>query len=354
MLLLPDSLVVPPRIPLAHTPTPFRPLDRLSQLFAGPRIWLKCDDMSGSVLSGNKVRKLEYLAADALSRGCERLITCGGLQSNHCRATAAVAASLGLSCHLVLRGSTALLERAEPYTVAELGAAAYEGNLLLDRLFSAQISVYSPAYYARNIDRILEQTAQQYQRDEGQESCVIPVGGSNPLGLWAYIHAAVELEADFAAQGIDPSVIVCATGSGGTQGGLSLGFHLLGGRRVVSGMAVCDSEAYFQDKIRADVRAWQGEFAADYSSDLASTLRLEVNDRYIGPGYAQTWPELLEFIRLVARTEGVVLDPVYTGKAFFALAEEIKAGSYAGCKDIVFVHTGGIFGLFPFSDTILN
>ena len=336
----------PPKLHLAETPTALRPLDRISAALGGPRIWLKCDDLTGSLVSGNKVRKLEFLLADALAKGCDTVITCGGLQSNHCRATAALCARLGLKCHLILRGSPDMEEGDTPYSPGALYPEGSDGNLLLGTLCGATVSVYSPKHYAQQQQALFAHWQQHYQA-RGAKAYAIPTGGSNGLGLWGYIDTARELQADFLANDINPELIVCATGSGGTQGGLTLGMHLLNASCQVIGMAVCDSERYFHDKIVADVAEWQTQFLPQ-SNDLADALAVNTNAHYIGPGYALGYPELFETIAWLAREEGVVLDPVYTGKAFHGLCEEIKSGAFANMSDLVFIHTGGIFGLFPF------
>lgn len=340
----------PDQLALANTPTPLRPLDRISEVLGGPRIWLKCDDLSGSLVSGNKIRKLEFLLADALQQDCNTVITCGGLQSNHCRATAVVAAQLGLGCHLILRGPRTLTERAEPYSVDEVCREGYEGNLLLDHLCNASISVYSPRYYAQHLEALFDDVADGY-REQGRDCYCIPTGGSNGLGLWGYIAAAKEMLEDFSQHDIHPAAVVCASGSGGTQGGLTLGFHLLESETLVTGMAVCDSAEYFANKIELDVAQWQSLFMPS-SPGLSSRLKIHTVDDYIGPGYGLGYPELFDCIRWVAKTEGVIFDPVYTGKAFYGLVEQIKKGLLANISDIVFVHTGGIFGVFPYHEQL--
>lgn len=339
----------PSRLALAQTPTPLFPLERISSALGGPRIWLKSDDLTGALASGNKIRKLEYLLAEAIEQGCTTVITCGGLQSNHCRATAAMAARLGLSCELILRGPRVLEERAEAYKTEDVATDGLEGNLFLDHLCGAKIHIYSPRYYAQYLSLIFDKHVQRVEHDQGVKSCCycIPTGGSNSLGLWGYISAARELRSDFKQQKIKPEAVICASGSGGTQGGLTLGFQLLGEEVSVIGVAVCDSNQYFYDKITEDVTEWQKSYApADET--LCQNLEINTIDEYIGPGYALGYDALYRCIRWVAELEGVVLDPVYTGKAFYAMTEEIKKGRFANIKDIVFVHTGGIYGLFPF------
>ncbi len=341
----------PEKLSLANLPTEIRPLDRISEALGGPRIWVKCDDQSGCVLSGNKIRKLEYLIADAKTKACDTLLTCGGLQSNHCRATAAVAARLGMQCHLLLRGPESLIS-GRAHRPDEICGDGLEGNLMLDVLCGAKVSVYSRQHYLARLEQEFKALSESYARD-GRRCYAIPTGGSNSLGLWGYISAAQELEQDFARLGIDPELIVCATGSGGTQGGLTLGFELIGGRRQILGIAVCDSSAYFENKIRMDVAQWQSQFLSSRPS-IASEINISTNDQYIGPGYAIGYPQLFDAIRWVAAMEGVVLDPVYTGKAFYGMLQELKLGRYQHHADIVFVHTGGIYGLFPFKENFTS
>lgn len=323
---------LPAQLQLAQTPTPLQRLSRVSAEL-GVNVWIKRDDLTGCTLSGNKVRKLEFTLAEALEQGCDTLITCGGLQSNHCRATALLGAQLGLKVVLILRG--------EPEGDAD-------GNLLLDYLAGAEIHTYPVRDYARGLNQLLQQAAEQ-QRSAGRKPFIIPTGASDGIGIWGYIAATQELETDFCRERIVPSHIVVATGSGGTQAGLTLGAHVLGWQTRVVGMAVCDDEAYFQAKVRADMREWAQRYEvllADTPVDIEQ-CRIEVNDQYIGPGYAQAEREVFETIAWLARTEGVVLDPVYTGKAFHGLMAELRAGRWQQAKDVVFVHTGGIFGNFP-------
>jgi len=325
-----DSLH-PPKIPLALLPTPLQPLDRLSAQLPGPRIWIKRDDLTGSTLSGNKVRKLEYVIAEAIAQGCNMLITCGGLQSNHCRATAFAGAQLGLPVHLLLRGAA---------------PSSSDGNLLLDRLAGAEISYYPGEDYGAIINGLFEQWVYHYQQ-QGLTPYCIPMGASDGVGTWGYLSACAELRQDFDRLGIKPSYIICATGSAGTQAGLTLGSYQYGLNAQVIGMAVCDNEAYFQEKVAADIRDWQARYLPDEKQPLTDALSIQTNDRYIGPGYAKADTEVFDTIAWLAREEGVLLDPVYTAKAFHGLITELRQGHYSDADDIVFVHTGGQFGLFP-------
>lgn len=325
----------PPRINLAQLPTPLRPLDRVSESLGGPRIWLKCDDLTGSVLSGNKIRKLEFVTAEAIGNGADTLITCGGLQSNHCRATALVGAQLGLKVHLILRGNPAVRD--------------WDGNLLLDRLAGAEVSIYTPKEYSSRLPDLFGYW-ENYYRVQGRRPHLIPTGASDATGLWGYINASYEMAENFKLQNINPEWVVCATGSGGTQAGLSLGFAMQGSAARVLGMAVCDSEKYFWEKAQKDIADWEKRYSIR-ASDLPAfreNVAINTNDCYIGPGYAQGYPEVYKTIKWLAETEGVVLDPVYTAKAFHGLISEIQLGNFSQTKDIVFVHTGGVYGLFPY------
>ncbi len=320
-------LKLPPQVPLAQTPTPLQYLSRASAE-VGAKLWIKRDDLTGITLSGNKVRKLEFTLAKAMAEGCDTVITCGGLQSNHCRATAFACASLGLAAVLILRG---------------VPEGVDDGNLLLDKLAGAEICTHEPRVYTSQLPQLLEAKAEEL-RSQGRRPFIIPTGASDGTGIWGYVAAAIELQRDFESRNLQPSHIVCATGSGGTQAGLTLGMHLLQQKATVLGIAVCDDEAYFQRKVRADIQQWQQRYNRQVSLDDAAIV---VNDRYIGPGYAKAGAEVFATIAWLARTEGIVLDPVYTGKAFHGLVSELRAGRLPSDRDIVFVHTGGIFGNFP-------
>lgn len=317
----------PPRIPLARLPTPLQLLERISER-CGRRIWIKRDDLTDAAISGNKLRKLEFVAAAARSTGCDTLITCGGVQSNHCRATALVGARLGLRVHLILRGEA---------------PADVDGNLLLDHLAGARISHYPPRRYVEELPALFEHWRQHYQA-EGSRALCIPTGASDGIGIWGYLAAAEELAQDMQVAGIDTADWVCATGSGGTQAGLTLGAALQELPVRVWGFNVCDDEAWFLNKVAEDVADWQARYAPGFE---LPDLDPRVVDGYVGPGYGRAGPEVFETIAEVARLEGIVLDPVYTGKAFHGMLQEIQRGRFGNLEDIVFVHTGGIFGLFP-------
>ena len=301
-------------------------LERLSEK-TGTRIWLKRDDLTDMVASGNKIRKLEYSIGQALAENADVLVTWGGVQSNHCRATAALAARLGLKSHLVLRGS-------EPEIA--------DGNLLLDQILGANVSFLSLDEY-----RDMEATYAMLQTDyanQGLTTYAIPVGASDEVGLWGYINCAEELASDANRVSINPDAIVSATGSGGTLAGLIIGNSLHKCGASIYGFNVCDDEEYFLNKIASDFRAWKERYDAEL--DIES-LEINIVDGYVGPGYGRATGEVFATIHELAQLEGIVLDPVYTGKAFNGMLQEIQSGRFRGMNDIIFVHTGGLYGLFP-------
>jgi len=246
------------RVPLAHLPTPIEALPRLSRLLGGPQLFIKRDDLTGLGMGGNKTRKLEYLAADALAEGAKTLITTGAVQSNHCRQVAAAAAKLGLDCQLILAGD-------------EPGEA--QGNLLLDKLSGAQIFFTSKA----NRDQELQLRFQQAQRD-GQKPYLIPYGGSNTIGALGYLNAMVELK----DQGLEPDWIVFATSSGGTQAGLILGAHITGFRGKILGISIEHSSDPFSAQIADLVNKTVDELGCDWSVTSREVL---INDSYCQAGY---------------------------------------------------------------------
>jgi D-cysteine desulfhydrase len=296
----------PPRVRLANLPTPIVPLERLSERWGGPRILVKRDDWTGSALSGNKIRKLEFCLAEALELGATKVLTCGGIQSNHCRATAVAAARLGLKCVVYLRG-----EPVDP-----------DGNHLLDVLAGAEVRFVTPEEY-----KALGPTAEGYW---------IPEGASNEVGAWGYIEACGELK------GEKFDALVHAVGSGGTSAGLRLGFTRSGIKAALIGVNVCDDAAFFQDKIASIVRAARMRWP-----QLKAPAEMEIVDGFVGEGYARNRPEEWALLREIAQTEGLFLDPVYTIKAMLGLRQAIRDGRFGRGDTVLFLHTGGIYGLFP-------
>ena len=311
------------RIQLANLPTPIYELGNVSRDL-GKNIWIKRDDFTGAEMSGNKVRKLEFSIAEALREGCDVLITAGGIQSNHARAAAA--ARLGLKSHLVLNISV------PPKT---------EGNYLLDQMLGAKITLLDESENV-TLSAKMEQVAEEY-RQAGHKPYIIPVGASNGVGNFGYLNTVREIMEQEEKMGITFDAIVCAVGSGGTYSGLYLGNKLFGlGRRIV-GITVSDNKDYFQKVCGVIVDQTLAMLGMDPDEDKAFSFI----DGYKGLGYAISKADELEFIAGIAAKEGIVLDPVYTGKAFYGLYNEVKKGTFDSCENVLFIHTGGQYGLFP-------
>ncbi len=318
----------PTRVSLAQTPTTLVPMPAMSQEL-GVEILCKRDDLTGFELSGNKVRKLEFLLGEAQAARANVIITCGGEQSNHCRATAFAAARLGL-------GSRLLLRTANPAAPPRDSA-----NILLDRLVGADIRWISQADWADR-DRLMEEEATRL-RAGGKTPYIIPEGGSNALGSWGYVRAVEELAIQLRTLPSRPTTLLYACGSGGTGAGLVLGQKLCGLEARVVGVAVCDDSGYFKEKIVAISTEFARRFAVPVK---VAPGDVDILDGYVGAGYARSRPEELALIAEVARREAILLDPVYTGKAFFGLASELKRDRKRFGERVVFMHTGGAFGLF--------
>ena len=322
----------PPRLKLCATPTPFAPLPKLGRALGGSRLWVKRDDCTGAIGGGNKLRKLEFIAAEALAAGCDTLISCGGVQSNHCRATAWVGARLGLRVHLLLRLDGGSTDTDTP-----------DGNHLLSQLLGAHVECLSVGDYQRRMPTLMQQRAEECAA-RGHRARIIPTGASDATGVWGYIEACRELARDFQKLGIAPRHLVVAAGSGGTLAGLTAGAALAKLKLRIWGVNVCDDRAWFEAKVRSDLEQW----ARRYRQPAALAERaVHIIEGYDGSGYARCPPPVWATIRRVAAIEGLVLDPVYTGKAFHALLEEWDSGRFDGGDDVVFLHTGGLFGLFP-------
>jgi D-cysteine desulfhydrase len=329
---------LPPRVPLARLPTPLEPSPRLGAAL-GLDLVYKRDDLTGLELSGNKARKLEYLLAEAEAQGADTLVTCGGVQSNHCRATAYAAAKRGLSAVVLLR----VPDPAHP--------PAPEANVLLDRLAGAEIRYVSHEEYRRR-GEVMAAVADEL-RAAGRRPYVIPEGGSSALGSMGYVLAVAELRAQLPEgwRG-GPLTIAYAIGSGGTGAGLEMGVRLLGWREATPvGFAVCNDAPYFRAAI-AGICAEARSRWPNLPAVAAEEIR--VDDGFVGPGYAQTTSEGLEIIRRAGREDGILLDPVYTGKAMLGVATRARQPGGLPAPRVVFVHTGGAFGLFPFAASLVG
>ena len=313
-----------PRFRLAALPTPLEEAPRLSEALGGPRILVKRDDLTGLALGGNKTRKLEYLIADALAQGADVVLTAGAAQSNHCRQTAAAARKAGLRCILVLGYS----EHNE-----------MQGNLLLDALLDADVRMVEGDTTAA-MQRIAEE-----ERRGGARPYVIPVGGSNGLGALGYAQCVLELQAQLFERGLSADYLYLSSGSGGTQGGLLLGARMFSASYQIVGVSPGGPAA--------GVRASSLRAAREGAERLGLPLTfhesdLVVHDEYVGRGYAIPTDASNEAIRLCARTEGLIVDPVYTAKAVAGLIDHIRAGRIERDATVVFLHTGGQTAIFAY------
>lgn len=323
-----------PRISLARLPTPIEPLKRLSAHLGGPQLYVKRDDETGLGLGGNKLRKLEFLLGEALAQGADTVLTVGALQSNHARQTAAACAKLGLACELILRRSN---HATETYL--------QNGNVLLDRLFGACITVIEAG---ASRETAMAERADAL-RAEGHAPYCIPVGGSCATGNLGYAACAEELSAQAHELGVRFDAVIVATGSGGTQGGLVAGLHAIGSDIPAIGIAV--------EGTRAEQEALAYHQAVETAGLLSESLQVPrdhilVLDDYAGPGYAKPTDAMREALRLAAEFEGLVLDPVYTGKAFAGLVDIVRTRRIATEGSVLFVHTGGVPGLFAYADAL--
>ncbi|MBU3077575.1 D-cysteine desulfhydrase [Sphingomonas quercus] len=317
-----------PRVRLGHLPTPLEPLERLSKRLGGPRLWIKRDDCTGLAGGGNKTRKLEFLIADALREGADTIITQGATQSNHARQTAAAAAKFGLACHLLLEDRTG-------YTSADY---RLNGNVLLDRLHGAALSE-RPAGADMNAEMAALAEA---LRGKDRKPYVIPGGGSNPVGALGYVNAAFELVAQANDRGLQIGHIVHATGSAGTQAGLVTGLVALNAAIPVLGVGVrAPKERQEQSVLDLATRT-------AHRLGLPGIVRREhvvANCDYVGQGYGLPTEGMIEAVSLFAETEGVLLDPVYSGKGAAGLIDLVRKGFFPANSDVVFVHTGGAVAL---------
>jgi len=322
-----------PRVALCHRPTPLEHLPRLSAHLRGPQIYIKRDDCTGLATGGNKSRKLEFLMADALAQGATTVITLGGPQSNHARQTAAAAAVLGLRCELVLP------------KFSKWHGPLYEtnGNLLLDGLFGAAVHLVDTRDAAN--ERVAQISARI--RGEGGKAYVIPIGGSTPLGALGYVDAAAEYAGQVDAANLAIDYVIVTTGSCTTHAGLVVGFDHLNRREKIIGMSIslpgAEATATVRDKARAtaELLGWP---------TASLDERVTVKDEYLGAGYGQPTESMLEAVALVARQEGILLDPVYTGKAMSGLIGLVRSGFFKPQERVVFWHTGGLPALFAYQD----
>jgi L-cysteate sulfo-lyase len=323
-----------PRVKLCQAPTPLERLPRLTAELSGPDIWMKRDDLTGMGGGGNKVRKLEFLAGAALAEGADHLVTQGAVQSNHVRQTAAVAAKLGLAC-------TAVLEhRIETNDSAYLNS----GNVLLDRLMGIHIE-YRPG--GTDMQAAIEEVGARLQT-QGAKPYLIPGGGSNAVGALGYAAVALELLSQVNEMGLRVDHLVHATGSAGTQAGLVAGLHAMSSPVRVLGIGVRAPKDRQEANVLRLAQATATHMGVDRPVPAAA---VEANCDYVGGGYGVPTPGMIEAVRMLARLEGIFLDPVYSGKGMAGLVDLIRRGVFTKGQTVVFLHTGGSTGLFGYADT---
>jgi len=320
-----------PRVRLGHWPTPLEPMKGLARRLDAKRLFIKRDDCTGLATGGSKTRKLEFLVGDAVRQGADTLLTHGAVQSNHVRQTAAAGAFMGLACE-------ALLEE----RVQGAPAAYHEsGNVLLDQLFGIRLHRV-PGGTA--MDAALDEMALKL-REQGRRPYVIPGGGSNALGSLGYVDCVLELQRQCDAMGLRKPHLVHATGSAGTQAGLVAGIHALGLDWPVTGIGVRAPREVQEARVHDLASRVLGLLGVAQPLPRA---RVVADDRFIGAGYGIPTDSMVEAVTMLARTEGILADPVYTGKGLAGLLEMVRAGRFQPDEDVIFVHTGGSAGLFGY------
>jgi len=323
-----------PRIRLAHLPTPLEPLPHLSKALGGPSIWVKRDDCTGLGSGGNKTRKLEFLMAAAREQGADTVITPGAVQSNHASQTAAAAARLGMGCHLLLEDIAADADR--DYRGS--------GNILLDRLFDAHLHKFPNG---TDLDLAAESLATEL-RKTGRAPYFIPVGGSSALGALGYVVCALEIMDQAEEQQLSVDHVVLATGSGGTQAGLLAGLHLQGSD--ISVLGVCVSRSAEEQEKKVAMLCAESLGLLECKRPLTREA-VRANGDYVGQGYGLPTRGMIKAVALAASCEGLLLDPVYTGKAMAGLVELVRHGGFKDGDNVVFLHTGGSPTLFAYRST---
>lgn len=324
-----------PRVNLAHLPTPLEHLPRLSDHLGGPQIWIKRDDCTGLASGGNKTRKLEFSMAAALDEGADTIVTVGAVQSNHVRQTAAAAAKLGLACEVLLEHR--VTDPSEPY--------AKSGNVFLDKIFGANLREYRGG---TDFDAAMNVVADEV-RSAGGKPYLIPGGASNTVGALGYVNCALELLDQAQQQRLSIDHLITATGSAGTQAGLAVGLKASGSDLPMLGIGVNASRDAQEDKVyqlAVETAEYIGKAGVVDRSDIVA------NCDYVGTGYGVPTDSMNEAVLLLARLEGLLFDPVYSGKALAGMIDLIRTGSFGNASNIVFLHTGGSAALFAYLDQL--
>jgi L-cysteate sulfo-lyase len=331
--IVPPWLDVIPRVQLGHWPTPLEHLPRLTKELSGPQLWVKRDDCSGLATGGNKTRKLEFLLADAIDRGADTIVTYGAVQSNHARQTAAACAKLGLECHLLLS------QRVEWHH------ASYNnnGNVLFNKLFGAHTHMLAMDEFEQRQTEILADLAAQNKR-----VYQIPPGGSNALGALGYVMCLAELEWQAKAMNISLGQIIHASASSATQAGLIFGAGAMKSKVDILGINVFHPDPA---TLTARIEKLLAQMAVQFPASKAGfDLPININHAYFGEAYGKPTEAGLDAIKMVAQLEGLLFDPVYSGKALAALIDQINLGNFSQHENVVLIHTGGAASLSAYID----
>ncbi len=318
--------MTPPKVQIAHLPTPVHPLERLTAELGGPELWIKRDDLTGHAFGGNKIRKLEYLIADAKAHDADTLVTAGAVQSNHCRQTAGAAARFGMDCVLVLEGD---------------GAAEPTGNLLLDLLFGAEL-VWAHDWELKDalqetFDSVAEALRKPY---------LVPFGGSTPIGSAGYVEAMGE----FLDQGFEMDRIIVPVTSGGTLAGLLAGGRIHGYEGEITAIRIGRYDGSVLEKLAKHATEAAALFGEQIELDPEE---IDVREGYMAPGYGVLTELEREAIKTFAKLEGILLDPVYTGRTAGGMLDLIRTGEIGAAERVLFWHTGGTPALFAYGDELL-
>jgi L-cysteate sulfo-lyase len=323
------------RVALAHLPTPLELMPRLSEHLGGPEIYVKRDDCTGLATGGNKTRKLEFSMGEAMSEGADTIITVGAIQSNHVRQTVAAACKLGMSCEVLLEHRVE--QPSETYTSS--------GNIFLDRLFGANLREFAAG---TDFDAAMAEVADEI-RARGGVPYIVPGGASNTVGALGYVDCAIELLKQLSEQGLEIDCLVTATGSAGTHAGLAVGLRGSGSDLPILGFGVNAPQDVQEERVFKLAKE-TAELVG--SPDIVVREDIVADCNYIGPGYGKPTESMNEAILMLARLEGLLFDPVYSGKALAGMIDYVRQGRFTKGQKIVFLHTGGSAGLFAYADTL--
>ena len=323
------------RVSLAHLPTPLEHLPRLSEHLGGPDIYVKRDDCTGLATGGNKTRKLEFSMGEAVEQGADTIITVGAIQSNHVRQTAAAACKLGMDCEVLLEHRVG--QPSETYTTS--------GNVFLDRIFGANLREYPGG---TDFDVEMAAIAEEV-RANGGKPYIIPGGATNTVGALGYVGCGIELLQQFSEQGLTIDHLVTATGSAGTHAGLAVGLRGSGSDLPILGIGVNAPQDVQEERVY-DLAVDTAELVGAPGCVVREDIIADCN--YIGPGYGEPTESMNEAVLMLARFEGLLFDPVYSGKALAGMIDYVREGRFSKGQKIVFLHTGGSAGLFAYADSL--